>query len=77
MELNGERERELLRRVLQYDIQDAVSRFEAEAGLAVSQVKLTIAETGECSLELETRPGRPHQTPPLPAARMLILNLSR
>jgi hypothetical protein len=71
-----ERERELLRRVLQYDIEDAVARYEAEAGVCVSRLSLTSTGPDDFAFELHADPGRPHKQPPTPVTRLLVLNLS-
>jgi hypothetical protein len=74
---NGERERELLRRILQFDIEEAVARYEAETGLCVSHVDLTSTGPADFAFDLEAQPGPPHKHPPLPVTRLLLLNLNR
>jgi hypothetical protein len=70
------RERELLKRVLQYDIQDAVARYEAESRQRVSQIRFEMDESGQCSLEIDAKPGKAHAEPEIPIPRMIVLNLS-
>jgi hypothetical protein len=67
----SDRERELLRRILQYDIRDAIARYEGEMGVSVSNVTLTITTPDECSLELRSEPGAPQAGVPRPIPRML------
>ena len=76
-EMTEDRREELLRRVLQFDVEDAIARYEAEAGCCVVEVTLRLNDNDKYAMELKTdsraRPNRP--APPI--TRMLVINLNR
>jgi hypothetical protein len=77
VDADREREAELLRRILQHDIDDAVARYEAETGLRVSMIAVRVEEDGNCQLEIEAKPGQPHREPPHPFPQGLVLDLTQ
>ena len=75
--MTEERRIELLRRVLQYDIEDAVARYEAEAGCCVVDLNLQLVEFDRFIMELKTDPRIPRRRVPPPLPRMLVFNFGR
>ena len=56
-EMTEDRREELLRRVLQFDVEDAIARYEAEAGCCVVEVTLRLNDNDKYAMELKTAKG--------------------
>jgi hypothetical protein len=76
-EMTEERRLELLRRVLQFDVEDAIARYEAEAGCSVVDLKLRLNGGDEYGMELAVDASRRQKTASRPAPRMLIFRFGR
>jgi hypothetical protein len=72
-----ERERVLLTRIFQFDIEEALARYEAESGLRVSAIAIQVNANGDCKLEIDAEPGQPHRMPSPPIPHGLVLNVAR
>jgi hypothetical protein len=75
--MTEERRLELLRRVLQYDVEDAIARYEAEMGCCVANLSLQLGASDEYVMELEMDRQRPPRPGPLPLPRMLVFNFGQ
>ena len=76
-EMTEDRRVELLRRVLQHDVEDAVARYEAEAGCCVVDLNLHLVDPDRFVMELKTDPRISRRSVPPPLPRMLVFNFGR
>jgi hypothetical protein len=76
-QMTEERRLELLRHVLKFDVEDAISRYEAEAGCCVVDLRMQLDDADRYHMKIESDSQRAHREAAPPAPRMLVFNFRR
>ena len=66
----------LLRRILQFDIEDAIARYEAEATCCIVDIRLQLDASGEFQMQLAVD-SRTSNRSVVPPRAMLVFNFGR